>query len=153
MSTTNNINQTQNQNEMKQIDETMTAQRIEQISNKSKAQLSEKALAKLKRNADERERNTKYIKLDIGQSKRYLFDPEKIYDPEPSDFKNDDGTIDMVYPYGVIDPEYPDVEKSFTPRKQLSEKIDRLLIEGHRMLMIEKEKSGAKGRYNVYPVD
>lgn len=49
---------------------------------------------------------------------------------------------------------FPGYEKFFNvSSSQVSDKIDKLLEEGHRRLMIEKERSGKTGRYNVYPLD
>jgi hypothetical protein len=114
-------------------------------------ELSEKAREKLRKNAEDRERNSKYVSLQIGQKRQYKFDPEKILDPEPR--TRDDGSEYIVYPYVVEDTRFPGFEKIFNASKQLSDKIDRLLEEGHRLLMIEKEKSGRTGRYNAYPLD
>jgi hypothetical protein len=114
-------------------------------------ELSEKARENARRNAEARERNSKYVKLDIGQKRPYLFDLEKVLDPQPG--TRDDGTEYTVIPYVVEDERYPGYEKLFNASPQLSEKIDGLLVEGHRRLMVEKEKSGKTGRYNVYPLD
>ena len=55
-------------------------------------------------NAEARERESKYVMLQIGQKRPYLFDP-KILDPEPR--KRDDGTDYTVHPYVVEDERFP----------------------------------------------
>lgn len=113
--------------------------------------LSEKAKEKLRATREAIERNSKYVKLDIGQKHAYVFDAEKILEPEPQ--TRDDGSEYIVIPYIVEDERYPGHEKFFRASPQLSEKINNLLEEGHKRLMVEKEKSGHTGRYNVYPLD
>lgn len=113
--------------------------------------LSEKAQEKLRRNAEAKERNSKFVTLEIGQKRPYIFNPENILDPEPR--TREDGSQYEVYPYIVEDERFPGFEKLFNASSQVSDKIDNLLAEGHKRLMLEKEKSGKTGRWNVYPLD
>jgi hypothetical protein len=113
--------------------------------------LTEKAKERLRMNAEAREREAKTVRLDIGQKRPYIFNAERILEAETK--KRDDGSDYTVIPYVVIDERFPDHEKVFNASGQLSEKIDNLLGEGHKRLMVEKEKQGNTGRYNVYPLD
>jgi hypothetical protein len=117
----------------------------------SREPLSEKAKERLRLNEEARERTAKKGQLDIGQKRPYIFNLEKVMDADTR--KRDDGTEYTVIPYIVEDERYPGYEKFFDASSQLSSKIDGFLAEGHRRLMIEKEKSGTTGRYNVYPLD
>ena len=115
-------------------------------------ELSEKAKARLRLNEEAREHAEKKVRLDIGQKKAYVFYLEKVLEADP-DNTRDDGSQYTVIPYIVEDERYPGVEKIFNASPQLSQRIDGLLAEagGRRRLMIEKERSGQTGRYNVYP--
>lgn len=115
------------------------------------AELSEKAKEKLRRNAEAKERDSKYVILDIGQERPYVFNPENILDPEPK--TRDDGSEYTVYPYVVEDERFPGYEKMFNASSQVSNKIDNYLAQGKRRLMLGKEKSGKTGKYYVYPLD
>jgi len=124
---------------------------MQSTSNKERQPLSEKAKERLRMNEEARERTAKNVRLDIGQKRPYLFDLEKVMDADTR--KRDDGTEYTVIPYIVEDERYPGYEKTFDASSQLSSKIDGFLKDGHRRLMVEKEKSGSTGRYNVYPLD
>jgi hypothetical protein len=102
-------------------------------------ELNEKVKEVLRRNAEAREREAKTVRLDIGQKRPYLFDLEKVLQPEPK--KRDDGSEYLVVPYIVEDERFPGYEKIFYASSQLSER-----------LMVEKVKGGEHGRYNVYPL-
>jgi len=115
-------------------------------------ELNEKVKEVLRRNAEAREREAKTVRLDIGQKRPYLFDLEKVLQPEPK--KRDDGSEYLVVPYIVEDERFPGYEKIFYASSQLSERIDNFLAEagGKKRLMAEKVKGGEHGRYNVYPL-
>jgi hypothetical protein len=109
--------------------------------------LSEKALDNLRRNQEQRAKDTKYIKLEANDKVVLEFDPESIEQVE-MEF---DGETRLRYQYAVKDVNYPDVAKLFTVSKQVSERIDDLLMDGHTKLKIERKGTGLKTQYTIYP--
>jgi hypothetical protein len=111
--------------------------------------LSDRAKENLRRNEEQRARDSKYIKLEPGEKKELIFDPEKM-ETEISEFE---GKPRMRYLYVVVDPRFPDNEKIFTTSKMTSERIDKELAQGHRRVVIERKGFGLKTQYLVYTRD
>lgn len=107
--------------------------------------LSPKAKENLQRNAELRQKDSKFIKIQ-GQN-ILKFDPEKI---EPIE-ANFNGKKTQRYRYTVTDPNNPGKEKYFEVGKQTSEVIDSYLIEGHNLLKVQRFGSGVDTRYHVTP--
>ena len=97
--------------------------------------LSPKAKENLRRNAELRQKNSKYIKLQPSEKTVLQFDPEKIT-PTVAEYN---GTKTQRYQYTVIEPNSgSNQEKYFTVSKRTSEEIDSHLSEGHTLLKIQR---------------
>jgi hypothetical protein len=83
-------------------------------------QLSAKAKENLRKNAELRQRDSKFVKIQAGEKRILEFNPEKI---EPIE-ANFNGKKSQRYRYTVIDSNYPNEEKNLEVGKQTSEVID-----------------------------
>ena len=92
------------------------------MANNIEAQLSTKAKENLQRNAEVRQRDNKFIKLQSGEKKILQFFPEKI----------------------------EQVEAEFNGKKT-SEEIDSFLMETTTKLKVQRFGSGIDTRYHVIP--
>ncbi len=108
--------------------------------------LSEKAKENLRRNAEIRQKNNKFIKIQPTEKKILRFNPEKIEQKEV-DFN---GKKSMRYIYTVTDPSNnSNQEKQFEVGKRTSEDIDLFLNEGKTLLKIQRFGLGQDTRYHV----
>ena len=110
--------------------------------------LSPKAKENLQKNAELRQKDNKFIKLQPSEKKVLQFDPEKIEQVE-AEFN---GKKTMRYRYTVTEPNSEDQEKYLEVGKQTSEEIDSHLGEGHMQLKIQRFGLGKDTRYHVIPV-
>ena len=110
----------------------------------AKTQLSEKARINLQRNADLRNRDSKFVSIQPGEKIVLLFDAEKI-EPMEREF---DGKKVQRFQYTV---KYPDTDgdKIWTVSKRVSEQLDAFLGEGHTLLKIQRVGLGRDTRYYV----
>jgi hypothetical protein len=109
-------------------------------------ELSPKAKENLKRNAELREKDNKFIKLQPSEKRVLEFNPEKI-EPVEKEFN---GKKAQSYRYTVTDPNNGSKqEKYLDVGKRTSEDIDGHLIEGHTLLKIQRYGLGKETRYNV----
>lgn len=112
----------------------------------SNTQLSEKALINLQRNADLRNRDSRFVSIHPGEKLVLLFDAEKI-EPVEREF---DGKNVQRFQYTVKDTNTGQ-EKIWTVSKRLSEQIDAFLSEGHTLLRIQRVGLGKETRYHIIP--
>jgi hypothetical protein len=110
-------------------------------------ELTEKALENLRRNAELRKKDTKFVRLQPGEKAVLYFNPEKI---EPVEFEFN-GKKSIRYQYTVIDPNSPDQEKYFTVSKRTSEVIDAHLAEQRNTLKIHRIGAGKETQYMIVP--
>jgi hypothetical protein len=109
-------------------------------------QLSTKAKENLQRNAEVRQRDNKFIKLQPGEKKILQFFTEKIEQVE-AEFN---GKKSMRFRYTVIE-EDSNQEKYLEVGKRTSEEIDSFLMEGTTKLKVQRFGSGIDTRYHVIP--
>jgi hypothetical protein len=116
------------------------------MANITEAQLSTKAKENLQRNAEVRQRDNKFIKLQSGEKKILQFFPEKIEQVE-AEFN---GKKTMRFRYTVME-EGSNQEKSLEVGKKTSEEIDSFLMETTTKLKVQRFGSGIDTRYHVIP--
>ena len=96
--------------------------------------LSPKAKENLQRNAESRQKDGKFIKLQPGEKRVLQFNPENIEQIE-AEFN---GKKTPRYQYTVTEPNNGNnnnnQEKYLTVGKRTSEEIDSYLIEGHNVI-------------------
>jgi hypothetical protein len=107
--------------------------------------LSPKAKEVLQRNAELRQRDSKFIKIEPGQKKILKFNPEKIEQVE-AEFN---GKKSMRFRYTVIEEGGTDQEKYLEVGKRTSEDIDSFLVEGATRLKVQRFGAGTDTRYHV----
>ena len=109
--------------------------------------LSPKAKENLQRNAELRQKDNKFVKLQPSEKKVYQFDPEKIEQVE-AEFN---GKKSMRFRYTVIEEgsSNTDQEKYLEVGKRTSEDIDSFLGEGATRLRVQRFGSGTDTRYHV----
>jgi hypothetical protein len=117
------------------------------MANITEAQLSTKAKENLQRNAEVRQRDNKFIKLQSGEKKILQFFPEKIEQVE-AEFN---GKKTMRFRYTVIEEGSSNQEKSLEVGKKTSEEIDSFLMETTTKLKVQRFGSGIDTRYHVIP--
>jgi hypothetical protein len=112
--------------------------------------LSPKAEEVLQRNAELRQKDSKFIKIEPGQKKILKFNPEKIEQVE-AEFN---GKKSMRFRYTVIEEgnSTEDQEKYLEVGKRTSEDIDSFLVEGTTKLKVQRFGSGVETRYHVVPI-
>jgi hypothetical protein len=111
-------------------------------------QLTQKAKENLKRNAELREKDNKFIKLEPSEKRVLEFDPEQIEQVE-AEFN---GKKSQRYRYAVTDPNSGSKqEKWLEVGKRTSEDIDGYLRDGHTLLKIQRFGLGKDTRYHVTP--
>jgi hypothetical protein len=106
--------------------------------------LSPKAKEILQRNAELRQKDNKFIKIEPGQKKILKFNPEKIEQVE-AEFN---GKKSMRFRYTVIE-EGADQEKYLGVGKRTSEDIDAFLVQGVTRLRVQRFGAGTDTRYHV----
>lgn len=110
--------------------------------------LSPKAKENLKRNAELRQKDNKFVKLQPGEKKVFRFDPEKIEQVE-AEFN---GKKSQRYRYIVTDINDSNNQEQFLEvGKRTSEDIDAYLSEGKTLLKIQRFGLGKDTRYHVTP--
>jgi hypothetical protein len=115
----------------------------------NKKLLTEKALENLRKNKEQKARDSKYIAWEDGEEKELHFDAEKIRQV-PSKFDDDK----KRYEYTVVDlRNFPDMEKIWTVSKRTSDMIDERLAEGHSILLVECEGEGTARKFKISPRD
>ena len=111
-------------------------------------ELSPKAKENLRKNAELRQKNSKFIKLQPGEKTVLEFNPEKIEQTE-AEFN---GRKTQRYQYTVTEPNSDsNQERYLTVGKRTSEDIDSHLSEGHTLLKIQRFGLGKDTRYHVTP--
>jgi hypothetical protein len=111
--------------------------------------LSEAAKERLRRNAESRQNDSKYLKLEPREVKTLKFNPEQI-DQMVVDFS---GRKTTRYRYTVTEVGSSNQqEKYFSIGKRTSEKIDALLLEGQVLLKIQRFGLGKETDYQVSTV-
>jgi hypothetical protein len=109
-------------------------------------ELSSKAKDNLQRNAESRQKDNKFIKLQPSEKKVYRFNPEKIEQVQ-AEFN---GKKSIRYRYTVIDSsDSSNQEKYLEVGKRTSEDIDAYLSEGKTLLKIQRFGLGKDTRYHV----
>jgi hypothetical protein len=107
--------------------------------------LSPKAKENLQRNAELRQNDNKFVKLQPSEKKVYQFNPEKIEQVE-AEFN---GKKSQRYRYAVIEPNNNSQEKYLEVGKRTSEDIDAYLSEGKTLLKIQRFGLGKDTRYHI----
>jgi hypothetical protein len=114
----------------------------------AKENLSPKAKENLQRNAESRQKDSKFIKLQPSEKTVLRFYPEKIEQTE-AEFN---GRKTQRYQYTVTEPNNcTSQEKYLTVGKRTSEEIDSYLLDGHNLLKIQRFGLGKDARYHVIP--
>jgi hypothetical protein len=109
-------------------------------------ELSPKAKEVLRRNAELRQRDSKFIKIESGEKKILRFNAEKIEQVE-AEFN---GKKSMRFRYTVTeDGSNANQEKYLEVGKRTSEDIDAFLEEGATKLKVQRFGSGIDTRYHV----
>jgi hypothetical protein len=109
-------------------------------------QLSPKAQENLKKNAELRDKDNKFMKLQPSEKRVLEFNPEKIEQIE-AEFN---GKKSQRYRYTVTDPNNGNKqEKYLEVGKRTSEEIDGYLVQGHTSLKIQRFGLGKDTRYHV----
>jgi hypothetical protein len=111
--------------------------------------LSTKAKENLRKNAESRENNNKFIKLQPNEKRILKFDAEKIEHRE-TDF-NGKGRKTMRYMYTVTEPNNGNQERILELGKRTSQEIDSHLGEGRALLMVQRFGLGLDTRYHIIP--
>ena len=101
----------------------------------------------MQRNAELRQKDNKFVKLQPSEKKVYQFNPEKIEQVE-AEFN---GKKSQRYRYTVTDPNNSNQEKYLDVGKRTSEDIDAYLSEGKTLLKIQRFGLGKDTRYHVTP--
>jgi hypothetical protein len=110
--------------------------------------LSPKAKENLRKNAELRRKDSKFIRLQPGKKRIFQFDAEKIEQKE-DEFN---GKKTQRFYYIVTEPNSGiDQERYLPVGKQTSESIDSYLAEGHSLLKIQRFGLGKDTRYHVTP--
>ena len=109
--------------------------------------LSSKAKENLQRNAESRQKDNKFVKIEPSEKKILQFNPEKIEQVE-AEFN---GKKSQRYRYSVLDPNNSNQEKYLEVGKRTSEDIDAYLSEGKTLLKIQRFGLGKDTRYHVTP--
>ena len=105
-------------------------------------ELSEIAKQNLDSNTELWKAESKYIRLEPGETVVLQFNPEKI--------KHVEGQFGIRISYAVIDPNYSDKgEKKFETGKLTSKQIDSLLRQGKTTLQITRSGEGKETSYTV----
>jgi hypothetical protein len=111
-------------------------------------ELTEKAKENLRKNAESRKNDNKFVKLEPGEKRTLHFDPERI---EPVDLPFE-GKMNRRYRYAVDDPnEEQQEEKYLTVSKRTSALIDSYLAEGQTVLKIHRIGAGKDTQYAITP--
>jgi hypothetical protein len=101
------------------------------------------------KNAQLRQKDNKFVKLQPSEKKVFQFNPEKIEQVE-AEFNEKKSTR---YRYTVTDPSdgsnYNNQEKYLEVGKRTSEDIDTYLSEGKTLLKIQRFGLGKDTRYHV----
>jgi hypothetical protein len=109
-------------------------------------ELSPKAKENLKRNAELRDKDNKFIKMQPSEKRLLEFNPEQIEQVE-AEFN---GKKTQRYRYTVTDPNNDDKKAKYLEvGKRTSEDIDGYLREGHTLLKIQRFGLGKDTRYHV----
>jgi hypothetical protein len=109
-------------------------------------ELSPKAKVNLQRNAQLRQKESKFIKLQAGEKRNLQFDAEKIDPPKEEEFN---GKKSQRIPYIVRDLDNGGQEKYLVVSKGTSEVIDTYLMEGRNSLKIQRFGLGIDTRYHI----
>lgn len=113
-------------------------------------ELSQKAKENLQRNAELREKDNKFIKIQSSEKRVLQFNPEKIEQVE-AEFN---GKKSQRYRYTITEPNNNNsnnLEKYLEVGKRTSENIDEYLREGKTLLKIQRFGLGKDTRYQVTP--
>jgi hypothetical protein len=113
----------------------------------SRQTISEKGKENLRRIAELRRKDSKYIKLQAGEKITLYFNAEKI-EPVESEFN---GKKTQRYQYTVLEPDFPEDEKYFPASKRTSEVIDTHLTEGRTLLKVQRIGAGKDTQYIITP--
>ena len=109
-------------------------------------EISEAARKNLESNKELWKSESKYIKLEAGETVILQFDPENI--------KHVEGQYGPRIQYTVINPNFSDKgEKKFETGKTTSGQIDSILSQGKTLLMITRQGEGKETSYKVEAAD
>ena len=119
---------------------------MSEVTQQNRNVLSKTALEKLRKNAESRQTDSKYIKLAPSEKKTLKFNPEVI-DQTVVEFN---GKKTIRYEYAVIEQgSNNNQEKCLSVGKRTSEEIDAFLSEGQVLLKIQRFGLGKDTRYHV----
>jgi hypothetical protein len=123
--------------------------KMSEVTQQNRNVLSKMALEKLRKNAESRQTDSKYIKLAPGEKKTLKFNPERI-EQTVVEFN---GKKMTRYQYAVIEQGSSNSqEKCLSVGKGTSEEIDAFLSEGQVLLKIQRFGLGKDTRYHVSAV-
>ena len=111
-----------------------------------KAGLSDKAKENLRKNAESRQNDSRFVKLQPGEKKNVQINPDGIRQT----IAEFNGTKTKRYEYPMIDlGSGNNQEKVLTVGKRTSEDIDAFLLEGQNRLRIQRLGLGKDTRYLI----
>jgi hypothetical protein len=111
-----------------------------------KAGLSDKAKENLRKNAESRQNESRFVKLQPGEKKNVQINPDGIRQT----IAEFNGTKTKRYEYPVIDlGSGNNQERVLTVGKRTSEDIDAFLLEGQNRLRIQRLGLGKDTRYLI----
>jgi hypothetical protein len=120
--------------------------KMSELKQQNKNVLSEVAREKLRKNAESRQNDSKYIKLASGEKKTLKFDLEGI-EQTVVEFN---GKKTIRYQYTVVEQGAVNGQQKYlTVGKRTSEEIDAFLLEGQTLLKIQRFGLGKDTRYHV----
>jgi hypothetical protein len=116
----------------------------------NKVDLSDKAMENLRKNAESRQNDSKFMKLQAGEKKNVQINPDGIRQT----IAEFNGNKTKRYEYPVIDlGSGSNQEKCLTVGKRTSEDIDAFLLEGQNRLKIQRLGLGKDTRYLVSAIN
>jgi hypothetical protein len=119
--------------------------------NNSNSKANDTWLENLRKNDEQRRRDSKWFNMQPGEKAVLEFLPE--FGPVMKDFDGDGKAETLRYEYHVIDiNNKEDGPKPWDLSKTWSEDIDYLLKQGHHILKVERVGSGMKTKYHFAPV-
>jgi hypothetical protein len=108
-------------------------------------------LENLKKNEDQRKKDSQWFSMQPGEKTVLEFLPE--FGPVMKDFDGDGVAETLRYEYKVVDLNNKgDGPKSWDLSKTRSEAIDYLLKQGHHTLKVERVGSSMKTKYHFTPI-
>jgi hypothetical protein len=116
--------------------------------NNNNNEMSKEAKRKMQERKEERSKMGMYFNPKAGEKYLRGFDPDQV-EIVPDRFNEGKNKFE----YTIVDPNTGETQK-WTTGKKNSDRIDSLLEDNHRLLMIERQGRGISDtNYYIYPAD